>query len=80
MEEPEQPPMSGRHGRKTPAHPRPSDDGEAAHATDERTSPSPYAEKFDEWVDAETAAPEGDCRDRGTRDVRGSRAGCDSCR
>ena len=32
-------------------------DGDAD--VDERTSPSPYAEKFDEWVADETAAPDG---------------------
>jgi len=60
VEEPEQtvpPPRAGR--LQPPAHPRPSDeDGEDAGA-DERTSPFPYAEKFDEWVADETAAPDG---------------------
>ena len=41
-----------------PAHPRPSDEGGEDAAGDERTSPFPYAEKFDEWVADETAAPD----------------------
>ena len=44
-----------------PAHPRPS--GEVGEdAADERTSPFPYAEKFDEWVADETAAPDAEHR------------------
>ena len=44
---------------QTPAHPRPSDEGGEDAAADERTSPFPYAEKFDEWVADETAASDG---------------------
>ena len=43
---------------------RPSDDGEEDAAADERTSPFPYAEKFDEWVADETAASDGGRRGR----------------
>ena len=40
-----------------PAHPRAA--GEAGdEAADDRTSPFPYAENFDEWVADETAAPD----------------------
>ena len=74
MEEPQQtdpPPVSGRHGLPTPAHPRPSDGGEDDLPADERTSPFPYAEKFDDWVAAETAASDGrqHRRDTGSRDA-----------
>jgi hypothetical protein len=53
------PPVPSRHGLPTPAHPRQSDEGEEDAAADERTSPFPYAEKFDEWVADETAASDG---------------------
>ena len=62
MEEPEQSilPPSGRR-RQPPAHSRPSDKvGE--DTADERTSPFPYAESFDEWVADETAASDGEHR------------------
>ena len=40
------------------AQPRPSEEpGE--DPSDERTSPFPYADKFDEWVADETAASDG---------------------
>ena len=42
-----------------PVRPRPSDEGSEGAAADERTSPFPYAENFDEWVADETAAPDG---------------------
>ena len=59
MEEPERtlPPPSARR-LQPPAHPRPSDDGGGDAKADERTSPSPYAEQFDEWVADETAPPD----------------------
>ena len=44
---------------ETPAHPRPSEARGESAAADERTSPFPYAENFDEWVADETAAPDG---------------------
>ena len=56
-EQPVPPPRGRRH--QSPAHPGPSDEGGEDTAADERTSPSPYAEKFDEWVADETAAPDG---------------------
>jgi hypothetical protein len=37
------------------AHARSSDEDAEETVADERTSPSPYAEKFDEWVADETA-------------------------
>jgi hypothetical protein len=44
---------------------RPDDDGEDdGRTTDERTSPFPYADDFDEWVADETAAPDGGQRRR----------------
>ncbi len=60
VEEPEQtvPPSSARR-LQPPAHPRPSDEDGDDAAADERTSPFPYAEGFDEWVADETAAPDG---------------------
>ena len=44
--------------RRTAAHPRPSEEPGEDAGTDERTSPFPYAENFDEWVADETAAPD----------------------
>lgn len=41
-----------------PAPPSPSEEGGDDAALDERTSPAPYAERFDEWVADETAAPD----------------------
>lgn len=38
------------------ADPRPAGEGDDDAAADERTSPFPYAESFDEWVADETAA------------------------
>ena len=60
MEEPEPtiPPPSPRR-RQPPPHPRPSDEVGEDAAADERTSPFPYAENFDEWVANETAASDG---------------------
>ena len=44
--------------RRAPARSRPREKhGEDASA-DERTSPFPYADDFDEWVADETAAPD----------------------
>jgi hypothetical protein len=40
------------------ADPRPAGEGDDDAAADERTSPFPYAESFDEWVADETAAPD----------------------
>jgi len=63
VDEPERtvrPSVPSRHGLPAPAHPRRSDDGTA----DERASPFPYAENFDEWVADETAASLG----HGSRD------------
>ena len=62
MEEPEQtvpPPVSSRRRLTGPAHPRPSDEGRQDAPADERTSPFPYAVRFDEWVADETAASDG---------------------
>ena len=72
MDEPEQtipPPVSSRHWLPTPADPRGSDEGEEDAAADERTSPFPYAEKFDEWVADETAASDGRPDRSGMRDT-----------
>ena len=74
MEEAEEtvtPPVPSRPGPPAPAHPRPSDEDEEDAAADERTLPSPYAEKFDDWVADETAASNGrqHRRDKGTRDA-----------
>ena len=44
---------------KPPAPPRPSRGGGEDAAPEERTAPFPYAEKFEDWVADETAAPEG---------------------
>ena len=55
VEEPEQ----TVRGPEAPAHPRPSEERGDDAAADERTSPVPYAESFDEWVADETAAPDG---------------------
>ena len=63
-EEPDQPARGPTRRRPVrPAHARPSDDG--GEDLDERTSPFPYAESFDEWVADETAAP--DDRSGGSR-------------
>lgn len=75
MEEPEQtvppPPVSGRHRLPTPRHPRPSGGGEEDAPAEERASPFPYAEKFDDWVADETATSDGrqQRRDTGSRDA-----------
>jgi hypothetical protein len=74
VEEPEQtapPPVPSRHGLPAQAHPRQPDEGEEDAAADERTSPFPYAEKFDEWVADETAASDErrDRRDAGSPDA-----------
>ena len=55
VEEPEQ----TVRGLQPPAHPRPSEERGEDAATDERTSPFPYAENFEEWVADETTAPGG---------------------
>ena len=47
---------------EAPAHPQPSVERGEDAAADERTSPFPYAEKFDEWVADETAATDGQPR------------------
>jgi len=57
-EEPDQPgppPSARRSRRPTHAHPL---DGGGVESVDERTSPFPYADNFDEWVAGETGAPE----------------------
>ena len=41
-----------------PVRPRPPDEGGEDAAAADRTSPFPYAEKFDEWVADETADPD----------------------
>lgn len=55
MEEPEQ----AVRRLHPPAHSRPSEERGDAAAADNRTSPFPYAENFNEWVADETAAPDG---------------------
>ena len=65
------PPVPSRPGLPVPTHRHPSDEDEEDAAADERTSPSPYAEKFDEWVADETAASNG-------RQHRRTRAPCDA--
>ena len=57
-EEPERiaPPGTARRSPPT-VHPRPSNEDED-EAANERTSPFPYAENFDEWVADETADPD----------------------
>ena len=54
-----------------PDLPAPGDEDEEDAAADDRTSPSPYAEKFDEWVADETAATNGrqHRRDTDSRDA-----------
>ena len=52
------PPLRGRRPQP-PAQPGRSDEGGEDAAADERTSPFPYAERFNEWVADETAAPGG---------------------
>jgi hypothetical protein len=59
MGEPERTDPPPRRRRPQPrAQPGPSDERDDA-ATDERTSPFPYAERFDQWVADETTAPDG---------------------
>jgi len=57
--EPEQtiPPPGVRRPRP-PERPRPPDEVGEDAAADTRTSPFPYAERFDEWVADETAPPD----------------------
>ena len=55
MDEPEQ----TVRGLQPPSRPRPSEESGEDAAADERTSPYPYAENFDEWVADETSAPDG---------------------
>ncbi len=64
------PPPSARR-LQPPARSRPSDAGDEDAAADGRTSPFPYAEKFDEWVADETAGSDGrqHRRDTGSRDA-----------
>ncbi len=52
------PPPRARRAPPT-AHPRAASEGDDDAAADERTSPFPYAESFDEWVADETAAQDG---------------------
>ena len=60
MDEPEQTVPSPRPRRlQPPAQSPTSDEGGEDAAADERTSPFPYAEGFDEWVADETAAHDG---------------------
>ena len=42
-----------------PAHPRPSEERGEDSSVDDRTSPFPYAEKFDEWVADEATTADG---------------------
>jgi hypothetical protein len=59
VEEPEQTvPPPRVHRPQPPAHLPPLDEVGEDAAEDARTSPFPYAEKFDEWVADETAAPD----------------------
>ena len=51
-------PPRGRRLQAT-ADPRAADKRDDDPAADERTSPFPYAESFDEWVADETAAQDG---------------------
>jgi hypothetical protein len=69
VDEPEQtaPPSTRR--RQPPAPPSPSDEVGEDGAADERTSPFPYAEKFDEWVADETATPDARQRRGGAGDA-----------
>ena len=70
MEEPEQTvPPPRVHPPQPPIHLRPSYEGGEDAAADERTSPFPYAEKFDEWVADETVAPDGWQHRRGAGDA-----------
>jgi hypothetical protein len=48
------PPRPGR--LPPPPHPRSSDEDADETGAEQRTSPFPYAEKFDEWVADETAS------------------------
>lgn len=70
MHDPEQtvsPGVPTRHRGPRSTHAQPA--GEDQEAADEGTSPFPYAEKFEQWVDDETAARDGrqppDVTDRG---------------
>ena len=50
-------PAAERAPVETPTHAHPLDGG-GVESVDERTSPFPYADNFDEWVAGETGAPE----------------------
>jgi hypothetical protein len=53
--EPEQTiPPPGVRRTQPPERPRPSDEVGEDAAADQRTSPFPYAERFDEWIADET--------------------------
>jgi hypothetical protein len=58
-------------GLERPAPPPPSEGAGDDAAPDERTSPSPYAEKFDEWVADETGASDGQEHRSPARDAEG---------
>ena len=53
-------------------------DGGGAEEPDERTSPFPYAEHFEEWVADETAAPENSRASRPPAPVDGEQTGVKS--
>jgi hypothetical protein len=57
--------------RESPAHPRPSEERDDDASEDARTSPFPYAEKFDEWVADEAAAFDGQEQRSPARDAEG---------
>ena len=52
--------MTEQQEPEEPEHPRGSDEHAEDATVDERTSPSPYAENFDEWVADEVAASDGE--------------------
>jgi hypothetical protein len=59
VEQPEQTVKPPRpRSASTAPHPRSSDKDAADTVADERSSPFPYAERFDEWVADETAPDE----------------------
>ena len=54
----EEPKQTAR-GLEPTAHPHPSEERDEDSAAEDRTSPFPYAENFEEWVADETAARDG---------------------
>ena len=65
VDEPDPNPSPSVRPLRPSSHPRQSEAREEDGAADERTSPSPYAESFAEWVADETApdSREGNRRD-----------------